>query len=274
MLKIAFFDSGIGGLTVLAEAVRELPGRYIYYADTKHAPYGIKPKEEVRRYIFEAVDFLAGKDIQALVVACNTATAVAIRELRARYSFPIIGMEPAVKPAVLKNGGKKILVLATSLTLGEDKLETLIDAVDPEKKTVRREMDALVPFAEAFDFTSQKVRAYIRGRLSEIGIQAFETIVLGCTHFTYYKTMIQEEAGPHIDVIDGNEGTVKHLKRILSEHAAIPETGCREIDFYSSAPLDGEKKEKLAAMLAGMAEGAVTARLCDLFGNSSAEALG
>ena len=149
-MVIAFFDSGIGGLTVLKHALRELPDYdYLYFADTKNAPYGVKTAEHVKRLVFAAVDFIAKQNVQALVVACNTATSVAITDLRRRYPFRILGMEPAVKPAVITNRGGKILVLATSLTLQAGKLETLIASVDKNNKTVKMEMDALVGFAES-----------------------------------------------------------------------------------------------------------------------------
>ena len=117
-VRIAFFDSGIGGLTVLHQAKKLMPQEdYLYYADTDHVPYGSKTKEEIRRYVEEAADFIAAQDVKALVVACNTATSVAIQSLRARYSFPILGMEPAVKPAVKNIAvSKRVLVTATPVT--------------------------------------------------------------------------------------------------------------------------------------------------------------
>src|SRR5258708_7668489 len=100
LLPIAIFDSGIGGLTVLQRALQELPNeKFIYYADTEHVPYGIKPKEEVKKYVLQAAAFLNDVGIKALLVACNTATSIAVQELRTIYSFPVLGMEPAVKPA-------------------------------------------------------------------------------------------------------------------------------------------------------------------------------
>ena len=131
-MRIAFFDSGIGGLTVLHQAKKLMPQEdYLYYADTDHVPYGSKTKEEIRRYVEEAVDFIAAQDVKALVVACNTATSVAIQSLRARYSFPILGMEPAVKPAVKNIAvSKRVLVTATPVTLREQKLHDLLLQVD------------------------------------------------------------------------------------------------------------------------------------------------
>ena len=114
-MKIGFFDSGIGGLTVLSEALKRLPNHeYLYYADTDHAPYGPKPKEEVREYVFKAIEFLVNEGAQIIVIACNTATSIAVSELRQKYSIPIIGMEPAVKPAIesVENSTKRVLVLS------------------------------------------------------------------------------------------------------------------------------------------------------------------
>jgi len=115
--SIAVFDSGIGGITFLRDAVRALPTEnFIYYAATDHVPYGTKPDDEVRRFVGEAVAFLQQQGIKALVIACNAATSAAVAELRKRYSFPILGMEPAVKPALAYAGHRKVLVFSTSLT--------------------------------------------------------------------------------------------------------------------------------------------------------------
>jgi glutamate racemase len=250
-MKIAFFDSGIGGLTVLKNAIEEMPNTdFIYYADIKNVPYGTKPREEVRRYIFEAVDFIAKQDIKALVVACNTATSVAISDLRKMYDFPILGMEPAVKPAIVKNYGKKILVLATSLTLKESKLESLIKSLDKTNKTVKMEMDMLVRFAESFDFSSPVVHAYIQDKLCSLRLDNFETIVLGCTHFIYYKQIIQKIAGNGIEVLDGNIGTINNLKRCLSETEFKNDNHTGEIIFYlSGKKVDQEQKNKLLEVM-------------------------
>ncbi len=243
-MKIAFFDSGIGGLTVLKSAMREMPGHdFIYYADTRNVPYGVKPKEEVRKYIFEAVDFIACQHVDALVVACNTATSVAITDLRNEYNFPILGMEPAVKPAIIRNHGKNILVAATSLTLRESKLESLISALDNGNKTVKMELDGLVRFAESFDFGSAEVGEYLGEKLRNVQSKNFETIVLGCTHFIYYKEMIRDIVGNKIEIIDGNAGTVNNLKNILSCHEADGDSPVGEIVFYSSGVRDDPGRE-------------------------------
>lgn len=223
---------------------------FIYYADTKNVPYGVKTKAEVRKYIFEAVDFIAQQDVNALVVACNTATSVAITDLREKYNFHIIGMEPAVKPAIIKNHGKNILVLATSLTLKESKLESLINSLDNNNKTVKMEMDALVRFAESFDFTSLDVKKYLENNLLKLHLLNFETIVLGCTHFIYYKELIQHIVGNKIEIIDGNSGTINNLKKLLSKYDSTSDKNVGKIAFYSSGIKDDNSREsKLLELL-------------------------
>jgi len=250
-VRIAFFDSGIGGLTVLKQALAALPNEeYIYYADTQNVPYGVKPKGEVRACIFDAVDFLAKQNIQALVVACNTATSVAINDLRSRYGFPIIGMEPAIKPAIVRNTGKKILVLATSLTLKESKLETLIANLDTNHKVERRELDGLVPLAENFEFDTPLVQRYLQEKLSNIHWDHYETIVLGCTHFIFYRDMIRTWVGRKIQMIDGNEGTVKHLMNTLGLGRSATPANDQSIVFYSSGVEDSpDRVSRLMALL-------------------------
>jgi len=253
-VRIAFFDSGIGGLTVLKQALAVMPNEeYIYYADTQNVPYGVKPKDDVRTYIFDAVDFLAKQNIQALVVACNTATSVAINDLRSRYDFPIIGMEPAVKPAIIRNTGKKILVFATSLTLKESKLETLIENLDKKRIVERRELDGLVAFAEEFEFDTPLVQDYLQEKLANTRWEQYETIVLGCTHFIYYRDMIQALAGSDIDIIDGNAGTVNHLvSRVGQNRSATPPRGQRIVFYSSGTEESAEHGNQLMRLLSSL----------------------
>jgi glutamate racemase len=243
---VAFFDSGIGGLSVLRTAIERLPKEnYIYYADTKNVPYGTKSKEDIIRYIFEAVEFLASKDIKLLVVACNTATSAAINELRAHYNFPIIGMEPAVKPAIEKNKCKRILVTATSFTLRERKLESLIADLDKKNVVDKLALDKLVSYAENFDFGSTEVKNYMKDQLNSVLIEDYETIVLGCTHFIFYKKMMKELLPPHIEIIDGNDGTVNQMIRIMDNNNLIKPDDIKSICFYSSGLEDDTERVRL-----------------------------
>lgn len=247
-LSIAFFDSGIGGLTVLGNAVRLCPQRdYLYYADTDFVPYGNKPGQQVRQRVIQAADFLAAKNIEALVVACNTATAVAIEDLRQRYSFPVIGMEPAIKPAIVRNNGGKVLIMATSLTLQESKLSELLSSLDSEQQIERLAMDKLVSFAESFDFNSEAVEHYIQERLSGLPLHEYESLVLGCTHFVYFKSSIAKLFGRPITFVDGNEGTVRHL---FNSVPSVTSDSAGQIRFYSSGQEDSpERVTQLTSLL-------------------------
>lgn len=214
-MRIGFFDSGIGGLTVLADAMDVLPDAdYVYYADTANVPYGTRSKDEVRRYVLEAADFMADLELDALVVACNTATSVSIEALREIYGFPVIGMEPAVKPAVENCRSKRVLVMATELALREEKFQNLVERVDSEHIVDRLPMPELVRFAEDFIFSADVMVPFLSGKLSAYNMGEYGTIVLGCTHFIYYKAII-ERMFPAIAVIDGNAGTVRRLMKCL-----------------------------------------------------------
>ncbi|MNZ86185.1 Glutamate racemase 2 [compost metagenome] len=220
-MRIGFFDSGIGGLTVLAEALRMLPDKdYLYMADTLHVPYGTKPKEAVKAYVFEAVETMIGEGIDALVVACNTATSIAINDLREHYSLPIVGMEPAVKPAVEMNRatGKRVLVFATPLTLQMPKYYALVSRVDEKGIVDSLPLPELVPYCEALQFDRQIMSAYFMDKLSSYNLDDYGIIVLGCTHYPFYKDILQELLPPHIEIVDGNLGTIKRLSALLSRY--------------------------------------------------------
>ncbi len=217
-MRIGIFDSGIGGLTVLSEAIETMPNEtYIYFADTYHVPYGCKPKEEVKKLVVAVSEFLYSQKIDALVVACNTATSIGIQELRDKYSIPVIGMEPAVKMALKKDCTKKVLVFATALTIAEDKYRKLIASNQADLQVVSLAMPGLVSFAEQQDFDSEEVQQYIKKSIASFDLSEFGTLVLGCTHFIYFKKQIKDILPDHIEIVDGNAGTVRHLKNTITE---------------------------------------------------------
>ncbi|MHB1394301.1 MAG: glutamate racemase [Clostridia bacterium] len=233
-MSIGVFDSGIGGLTVLKEAIKLLPHEnYLYYADTKHVPYGTKPKEEVRGYIFDAVDFIASQGVEALVVACNTATSIAINDLRKRYSFPIIGMEPAVKSAVEKVDNRRVLVLATPITVREKKLHDLVEKLDSEDIVDLHALPGLVEFAEKYIFDEGTVIPYLLDEFSRYDLNEYGAVVLGCTHFVFYRKLFEIILPQGVDIIDGNFGTVNRLKNLL-ENRGLNFDGKGKIEFYCS----------------------------------------
>lgn len=235
-MRIGFFDSGIGGLTVLHQALKFLPQEdYLFYADTAHVPYGEKTKEEVREYILNAVDFIAKHNIKALVIACNTATSIVIEELRSRYDFPILGIEPAVKPAIEQSEGKqkKVLVLATRLTLQEKKYHDLVHRIDHGEIVNSLPLPGLVQFAESFEFDEKKIIPYLNQELSRFNLQQYGTVVLGCTHFPYFENSLKKVFPEDVDFISGSIGTARHLKRIL-EHKGQVNQGSGDIIFFKS----------------------------------------
>lgn len=235
-MKIGFFDSGIGGLTVLHHALRLLPNEdYIYYADTLHVPYGEKSKSEVRKYVFEAVDFISQQGVKALVIACNAATSAAARELREKYGFPIIGIEPAVKPAIIKSQarGARVLVLTTNLTLREDKFNNLVNKLDSDHIVDGLALPGLVKFAERFEFSEEVLLPYFREQLAPFQLEQYGTVVLGCTHFPFYKDLLQKIFPAEVDIIDGGIGTAENLKRTLERMGRINE-GSGKIEYYQS----------------------------------------
>lgn len=243
--SIGFLDSGFGGITVLSEALKQLPNEnYIYYADIEHVPYGTKTKEEVRAYIFDAVEFLVKQGIKALVVACNTATSIAVRDLRSMYDFPIVGMEPAVKPAVENGNGKRVLVLATPLTLKEEKFHNLVQRVDTEHIVDYLAFPELVDLAEHMVFDYDKVVPIIKKKLSAFDISSYKTFVLGCTHFPLYKRLFKEILPTDIDIIDGSVGTIKYLRHLLEGKNILntEQSGGKIKYFDSGMPVENQQR--------------------------------
>ncbi len=216
-MRIGIFDSGMGGLSVLHEAISKLPDQeYYFYADTKHVPYGLKSEEEIKGYVDEIVRFLLDKKVDAIVIACNTATSVAVADMRKKYDLPILGMEPAVKPAVeAAKGDERILVMATPVTLREEKLAKLLSRVDAKHRVDLLDMPKLVSFAEAENFDSDEVRDYLKERFGRFDTTKYSALVLGCTHFNYFKPLYKEYLGENISLMDGNQGTIRHLADVL-----------------------------------------------------------
>lgn len=244
---IGVFDSGIGGLTVLKKIVEILPNeKYIYYADTDNVPYGTKAKEDVKKYIKQAVEFLVSKHVKAIVIACNTATSIAVKELRENYNIPIIGIEPAAKPAVKNRREKRVLIMATPTTIKEEKLKYLLVKLEAEEYVDLIPMPKLVEFAEKGDFKSHVVKEYIQEQLKEYNLNNYSELVLGCTHFPFFKDILSKIFPKDIQIIDGSLGVANRLKSVLEENGLLGNNKL-EIEYYYSGRLvkNNEKLEKL-----------------------------
>ena len=228
---IGMFDSGVGGISVLREAVRQLPHEhFIFFGDTKNAPYGTKTKEEVLALSGRIVEMLLEKGCKAIVIACNTATSAAAAALRAEYAdLPIIGMEPALKPASLLHRDGVVLSLATPGTIAGEKYAHLYALYG--EGVVSLPCKGLMEFVERGELDSPALHEYLKNLFSPFEQSKVEAVVLGCTHYVFLKNAVRRHF-PDIPLIDGNEGTVRQLIRRLKEVdglASEKETGCTEL---------------------------------------------
>jgi glutamate racemase len=222
-LKIGIFDSGIGGLSVLYELAARLPdAEFIYFADSKNAPYGEKSADEIITLTERALNFLYENGADAVVLACNTATAAAAKTLRARYpDRKIFGMEPAVNEAAKKIKDGKILATATPLTLGGEKYHDLLGRTGAVRRTVSLPLPKLVRLAEKNLFEEADshclgAEEYIKERLSSVDCPTdrITAIVLGCTHFTYFADTFRALL-PDRPIFNGVSGTASHVINTL-----------------------------------------------------------
>lgn len=216
-MKVAFFDSGIGGLSVLHQALKMLPcNEFIFFADEDNVPYGTKTPAQVMTYVDEAFKFLIELEVDGIVVACNTATSVAVREMRKKYQLPIVGMEPAIKKAFDLYGNQRVLVTATPITIYGEKIHSLIDRLGKRNLVDLLALPKLVDFAERLDFNSEAVENYLYKMFEPYNFIQYSSIVLGCTHFNYFKDTIRKILPVEVKFVDGNEGTLKELMRRLN----------------------------------------------------------
>lgn len=219
-LPIAFFDSGVGGISVLREAVKLLPNEdFLFFGDSANAPYGTRPKEEILKLTLGHAARLYARGIKALVIACNTATSAAINDLRRIYTdIPVIGIEPALKPAALMSPHPTVLVLATPLTVTESKFHTLLGHYADKADVIPLGCPGLMEYVEAGKTDGPEVTAYLSSVLCPILEKTpVDAIVLGCTHYPFVEPVIRSLAGEKVRIFDGGPGTARELKRRLTE---------------------------------------------------------
>ena len=210
---IGVFDSGVGGIGTLAALRRELPReRFLFYGDTANAPYGTKPREAVMACIERIMEHLLAQDVKAVVIACNTATAVAAAELRARYDLPIIGIEPALKPASEVRREGSILVLATPMTLRLEKFRALYARYG--EGAIPLPCPGLMELVERE--ADEEARRYLLELFSPYDLRRVDAVVLGCTHYVFLRPILQKLLPENVSVLDGNEGTARQLRRVLT----------------------------------------------------------
>lgn len=237
---IAVFDSGVGGISVLKELVKIMPNEdYIYYGDSKNAPYGMKDKETVKELTIKAAEYLFSQGAKGLVVACNTATSAAVRALREMYpEIPIVGIEPAIKPAVTRKPNSRVLAMATPMTIREEKFQNLMAKyADQAAEIIPLPCPGLMDYVERGDLTSEEFRRYLEELLFAHRIHPVDSVVLGCTHYPFAKDMIKDILGPDVEVYDGGEGTAREMRRRLAEADLLTtSTEKGSVDFQNSLP--------------------------------------
>lgn len=223
---VGVFDSGVGGISVLKHLRNRLPQEHLLFcADSHHAPYGNKTPEFIRQRAEYLANFLIAQGAKALVVACNTATAAAIEFLRQRYTLPIIGMEPAVKPAAAASHAGVIGVLATSGTLQSAQFAALLETYGQGVKVVTQACHGLVEAIESGDLNTPVVRGLVGQYVQPLLAEGADTIVLGCTHYPFIRSLIQEEAGADVTLIDTGEAVARQLEHRLKMAELLgPET--------------------------------------------------
>ncbi len=250
-LPIGFMDSGLGGLSVLREAMKIMPAEdFIYFGDSANAPYGTKTKEEIRKLTFAVVEYLLSRGIKGLAVACNTATGAAVRDLRIMYpKLPIVGIEPAVKPAVLGANGGRILVLATPMTIELQKFKTLLEQYKDQAEIVSVPCKGLMEFVENGDLEGEDLSEYFDQNITPFLTDNTEGIVLGCTHYPFLKKHLEFFLKDRkIPLYDGSYGTAAELKRRI-EAAGLLRTQERRGTVEILNSLQDESKIELSHKL-------------------------
>lgn len=235
---IGVFDSGVGGISVLRKLVKLLPNEnYIFYGDSANAPYGTKQADEVFELSSCVFKKLVNKGVKAVVIACNTATSVAAEKLRKMYPhIPIIGVEPAVKPATVAHPCGRIAVMATEMTLKGDKFIELINSCSGDADIISIPCPELVEFVESNRIDDAEVEIYVRERFHTFAQdKPVDAVVLGCTHFPFVLKGIRAVVGKAVKFYDSSEGTARELARQLDKMNIASDTERGYVKLINSA---------------------------------------
>ncbi len=233
---IGVFDSGVGGLSIAKCIAKQLPNEnLIYVADTLHAPYGEKSVAFIQQRVNVIADALVAKNVKAIVVACNTATVNAIEQLRARLSIPIIGVEPAIKPAAKHSKSKHVAILVTQATAENPRFQALVAQHKNGSKVFIQPCPGLVELIENDQLHSQQCEQLLRQYLAPMVKHNIDTLVLGCTHYPFLSDKISAALGADIKLIDTAAPVTQQLQRVLTAHSSLQgEKAKAEHHFYSS----------------------------------------
>jgi glutamate racemase len=232
---IGIFDSGIGGTSIWAAIHQLLPNeKTIYLADSKNAPYGQKSKAEIIALSIKNVEFLLKMDCKLIVVACNTATTNAIQELRAKYAVPIIGIEPAIKPAATNSKTQTIGILATQGTLNSELFHKTTEKYH-NTKIIEQVGHGLVQLIENGNINSPEMKQLLHSYLTPMIEANIDYLVLGCSHYPYLIPKIKEILPAHIQIIDSGEAVAKQTRNVLQEKVGFASNEKSEALFYTNS---------------------------------------
>lgn len=245
---IGVMDSGLGGLSVLKEIIKLMPNEdYVYFGDSANAPYGTRTAEDVYRLTKNVVEmFIDQYNVKAIVIACNTATSAATARLREEYDLPIIGLEPAIKPAAIDYPHGKIIAMATELTLAGSKFENRVRELGSNAEIIKVPAPDLVEYVEHGELDSTNVKNYLHQILDDK--LPVDAVVLGCTHFPFVQAAIQEVVGQDVAIYDGSSGAARQLKHQLEAiHKLLTASDQGTVNLNNSDPSQIKLMEKLLA---------------------------
>lgn len=253
-LPIGVFDSGVGGISVLRELVKLMPEeKYLYFGDSANAPYGTKGLEQVRQLTMKNIGYLLERGVKSVVVACNTATSVAVADLRKKYpDLPLVGIEPAIKPAVEQHPGGRIIVMATPMTLRQEKFCRLMGRWEAQAQIVPLPCPGLMEYVERDHLEGEDLRKYLTELFWSVDHKPMDAIVLGCTHYPFAKTAIRNVVGTEVKIYDGGLGTAREMKRRLQESGLLTENAEeRQVIFENSYadPVTMDRERRLCEKL-------------------------
>jgi glutamate racemase len=255
---IGVFDSGVGGLTILRELLRELPDeRYVYFGDTGNCPYGVRTEEEIQALSVAAANFLLEREAKIIVVACNTASVSALAALRRAFDTPFVGVVPAVKPAAEQTRTKRVGVASTEASAKGGYLQRLIRDHAGGVEVLPVGCPRLVTLAEEGKLDGPEVEGSVRGYIQPLLDCGIDILVLGCTHFPAMRPVFERVAGPAVAVIDSGAAIARQTRRVLTERGWLAsERPALETprplssdEFWHSG--DQEQFERVASVLMG-----------------------
>lgn len=239
---IGVIDSGVGGLTVAEELTRQLPReKLIYLGDTKRCPYGPRSKEEVQKFTWEMVSFLLEKNIKLLVIACNTATAFTIDDLKAKLDIPVIGViNPGARAAIKTTKNKHVGIIGTEGTVRSAAYPKALKKIDPEIEVTALACPLFAPMVEKGIFSGEKAMGIIEESLLPLKKKIkMDTLILGCTHYPLLKPLIQDVVGERVTVISSSEETARETSTILEAEKLLNKESYQPVhEFYSTGDLD------------------------------------